>query len=87
MPQYYDLRHIVVKLKIGGYTSLAEIVHDLRQIVYCARLYLSVHPNNYLATAIADFSDGIESVLGDPAMFGNWDFAHIVGCPGEPLSK
>lgn len=87
MPQYVDLRHIVVKSQIGGYTTFNEIVHDLRQIVYSARRYLGVHPHVFLTTTTAAFAAGLETVLGDPGLFGDWDFSHITGCPGERLAK
>lgn len=62
-------------------------MHDLRQIVYSARLYLCEHPHVFLSTTVTAFADGLERVLADPAWFGGGEFVHIAGRPGELLAN
>lgn len=42
VPNFIDIRSIIVKSQSGGYGRIHDVVHDLRQIVYCARVYLQV---------------------------------------------
>lgn len=44
VPNYIDLRTIAFKLQIGEYHNVYEVIHDLRQIVYSANIYLKVSP-------------------------------------------
>lgn len=47
-PNFTDLRTIISKAQMGGYQTIYEIVHDLRQIIRSARRYLEVYPQPHL---------------------------------------
>lgn len=79
VPNYSDLRTIILKVQAGGYFSLADIMRDLRHIVYCAKLYLQIHPNALLHSATAAFEKELELIL--LAI----DSLHIRGSPTDLL--
>lgn len=82
MPNFVDLRTIVLRSHIGSYTSLHEAVHDLRQIVYNCSQYLQQRPNEFLCSAVHLFDKELESILCD-SLFADYDFSHITGMPDE----
>lgn len=41
-PNFMDLRSIILKAQVGGYSHIFEIVHDLKLIIYHAKIYLKV---------------------------------------------
>lgn len=81
---YMDLRTIIQKAQIGGYRNIFEIVHDLRQIVYCAKRYLQKNPHLLLMNSIVSFEKELESILHETFLTG-YDFSHITGAPSDDL--
>lgn len=84
VPNFVDLRTIVLRSHIGSYTSLHEVVHDLRQIVYVCSYYLQQRPNEFLANAVQLFDKELESILLEN-LFVDYDFTHITGMPDDDI--
>ncbi|XP_037903735.1 protein mitoshell isoform X3 [Hermetia illucens] len=83
-PNFMDLRSIILKAQVGGYSHIFEIVHDLKLIIYHAKIYLKINPNDLLKNSIAEYEKEIDNILTEK-LFKNWQFDHISGDPNESI--
>ncbi|XP_062551955.1 protein mitoshell isoform X2 [Armigeres subalbatus] len=77
-PNFTDLRAIISKAQIGGYLTIYEIVHDLRQIIRAARRYLEQKSSLLLKETVDEFERSLEDILCDK-IFDCYNFNRLAG--------
>lgn len=84
VPDFVDLRSIILKNHTGGYKHINQIVHDLRQVVYSALQYLAEFPHAFLQECMTSYEQELETILAD-STFAKFDFSGITGAPTDNL--
>nr|XP_029709020.1 protein mitoshell-like [Aedes albopictus] len=77
-PNFTDLRTIISKAQMGGYQTIYEIVHDLRQIIRSARRYLEQKSSALLKETTEEFERSLEDILCDK-IFDCYNFNRLPG--------
>ncbi|XP_062706294.1 protein mitoshell isoform X2 [Aedes albopictus] len=77
-PNFTDLRTIISKAQMGGYQTIYEIVHDLRQIIRSARRYLEQKSSVLLKETTEEFERSLEDILCDK-IFDCYNFNRLPG--------
>lgn len=77
-PSFTDLRTIISKAQMGGYQTIYEIVHDLRQIIRSARRYLEQKTSTLLKDTTEEFERSLEDILCDK-IFDCYNFNRLPG--------
>lgn len=86
VPNFIDLRSIILKTQLNEYDNIYEIVQDLRQIVDSARIYLNQNPQKFLTEYMFAFERELEAILADD-IFSKLDFSGITEAPTDSFNN
>ncbi|XP_037025540.1 protein mitoshell [Bradysia coprophila] len=77
VPNFIDLRSIIMKSEMEVLANVYEVVHQIRQIFYSAKLYLLERPHELLDKCVAIFEREFENLL--LREFAEYDFKRMTG--------
>ncbi|KAJ6646836.1 Protein mitoshell, partial [Pseudolycoriella hygida] len=63
VPNFVDLRSIIVQSEMEILNDIHEVVHQIRQIFFGAKIYIKERPNELLKSYVIKFEDEFEKLL------------------------
>ncbi|KAL5291014.1 hypothetical protein ACFFRR_010430 [Megaselia abdita] len=82
--KFVDNRTILLKSQVGGYAHIFEVIHDLKTVIFEAKIYLKTTKNQLLENSIINYEQEVTDLL-EEKIFENYQFDHINGDPNEIL--